>query len=152
MTLGDFFPSEDKKQRLLENLKTGCVLYLFRTFFPRNKDKYLVIVCEETLLAFIINSKIPNIAIKDPRLAPTQVLIEASTHSFLDHDSYINCNEVFKLSLEDIEKQILPDMNRIKDPVTIKVIQAIKTAVAVAPALAPKDKKAINKALDAKLI
>lgn len=152
MTLGNFFPLEDRKKLLLENLKTGSVLYLFRKFYPRNKDKYLVIVCEDMpILAFIINSKVPNLVTKDPSLVPTQVLIEASTHPFLSHDSYINCNEAIKLTFEDIENQVLQDMSRIKEPVTIDIIQKIKTAISLATGISNKDKKSIIKALDSKL-
>ena len=46
-------------------------------------------------MGFLINSEIHPYILKRPLLLACQVEIKASDYSFLDHDSYIACNELF---------------------------------------------------------
>jgi hypothetical protein len=61
-----------------------------------------------------------------------QVKIDAASHPFLTHDSYIDCKDaITSLTREHIEEQILNDMSRLKgnieEPVKEQVIAAVKS-------------------------
>ena len=63
---------------------------------PYPKDKYVAIVCRDSLgcFGFFINSDIRQYAQTRPALLHSQVKITVSEYPFLKHDSYINCAEL----------------------------------------------------------
>ena len=69
------------------------------------KKKYVVVVCANpNPYGFLINSRIHPFVLKKPDLLAGQVLIESNKYSFLNHDSYINCNELFSFRAQELKK------------------------------------------------
>ena len=63
---------------------------------PAPKDKYVVIVCREsTLMGFLINTRIHPYILKRSDLLACQAVIEASSHRCLQHDSYVDCIDLY---------------------------------------------------------
>ncbi len=76
----------------------GQVFYIqnCRHAKPHPKNKYVVVVCITShCLGFFINSRVNPFIRNHPHLSSCEVLIETKHHSFLHHDSYIDCREAF---------------------------------------------------------
>jgi len=132
--LGDHFPEPEKQKYIERNLKPGQVLYLFCTFTSPPKEKYLVFVCADPVpLFFIINSRIHPYVAGQPALNQCQVKLRSVDYRFLDHDSYVDCsNVVTAFNEDDLERQVIRDVGRIKGELTItskeEIIQAVQNA------------------------
>ncbi|NOT60900.1 MAG: hypothetical protein HOP19_11840 [Acidobacteria bacterium] len=149
-TLGDFFPQEDKKTQLQAALKPGNVFYLHQDFFNRAKDKYfLLAVCADPPLFFVINSDIPPFIASRPELKMCQILLQATDYpQMLAHDSYVDCKEVIEhFSLAEIEAQVLADMSRLKGSLHRESLQKIQDAVENSTLIEPGYRKLILVAL-----
>lgn len=73
------------------HLKAGAVLRLFCDFTTPPKFKYVMVASIEPLQVFIINSAIHAYIKSSPTLLADQVDIPQADHSFLAHDSFLNC-------------------------------------------------------------
>jgi len=77
--------------------------FVWTFFFIRNaqytippKDKYVLVVCQDTEChAFFVNSKISRFIQNRPNMLACQVLLKASEYDFLQHDSYLNCSQLY---------------------------------------------------------
>jgi len=141
-SIGDSFPPEEKEAYLNRCLKPGQVIYLNCSFTNPSKEKYLVLTCiEPKLLCFLINSRIHPFIEKNPHLKQSQILISQVSHSFLDHDSFIDCKEVHELSLDDVKNQVRLDMGRIKEEISAEVKNTIIKTISASSTITPRLKK-----------
>lgn len=143
--IGDSFPPQEKEAYFQRHLKPGQVIYLNCTFTNPPKPKYLILACiEPKLLCFPINTEIHPYIKKRPHLLQCQISISQNLHSFLDHDSFIDCKEVIELSLDDVKTQILADMGRIKGKISTEVKSAIIRTILSSSMITPRHKKWIS--------
>lgn len=77
-------------------LEHGDILHAFCAFIP--DYKYVICICSQTPLFFLINSK-PRNSTPD-----AQVIIEKKEYPFLDHDSYINTATIITIYQNEINK------------------------------------------------
>lgn len=94
------------------------------------KNKYVVIVCfNPNPYGFLINSEIAPFIQKRPDLLSSQVPITAKRYGFLNHNSYINCGQLFSFkksylsSVQDVQNNTRKEIKRII--ATSKVIEPI---------------------------
>jgi hypothetical protein len=148
--LGDHFPSDVKLKTIKEKLQPGRVVYLFCEFtVPKPKDKYLLLCCVDPLpLFFVINSKVSDFIKERDHLLRCQARLDVASHGFLDHDSFIACHEAkSEFSVDDINKQLLSDMDRIKGMISNDVRDQVLAAVKTCTVLPNREKVWILKAL-----
>ncbi len=70
---------------------------------PQPKSKFVVIAyTNPELHGFFINSEIRNFIKNRRRLFDCEALIIASLHSFLRHDSYIDCTNIYPFELTEL--------------------------------------------------
>lgn len=151
MPLGDCFPADKKEDYIDRHLIPGQVISLDCSFTTPPKRKYLVLACREPkILCFLINSEIHPYIQKRPHLSQSQILISKSSHTFLDYDSYIDCKEVYELSFDEIKKQLLLDVNRIKESIAPETKEAIIEAVTNSKTLIEREKTWILSSLQSK--
>ena len=77
-------------------LENGDILHAYCAFIP--DYKYVVCICSQARLFFLINSK-PRKTTPD-----AQVLIEKENYPFLEYDSYINTATVITIYPAEISK------------------------------------------------
>jgi hypothetical protein len=148
--LGDHFPSDVKLKTIKEKLQPGRVVYLFCEFtVPKPKDKYLLLGCIDPLpLFFVINSEVSDFIKERAHLLRCQARLDVASHDFLDHDSFIACHEAkSEFSVDDINKQLLSDMDRIKGMISNDVRDQVLAAVKACTVLPNREKVWILKAL-----
>ena len=145
MGLGDFFPEGERQKSIKRQLTTGTILYLHCIFTTPPKDKYLLLLVSGNpdYRFFVINTHINDFIKNRQSLKDSQVSLPVSEHTFLDHDSFINCSEIRHLSMKNVESQLIDDMSRIKGEISEPVRTEIINAVTDARTLSKIEKKEI---------
>jgi len=135
MVLGNHFPEAEKLDWIRQHLTPWSVIYVpvhFSNLPP--KEKFLIIARVHTeTLAFVINSTPAPFIQKRTNLLACQVPIQCSSHTFLSHDSYIDCTEPILLKTHEIEERILSDIRRVKGEIAQDVRQHVIDAVKRSP-------------------
>jgi len=85
------------------------------------------------MLVFLINSRIHPLIENNPTLKACQISLKKSKYPFLDHDSYLNCCEVFdSLDIDTAIDHLLRYPKDFKGQLleeeSLEVIQAVNTA------------------------
>jgi hypothetical protein len=147
--LGDFAPDGLKGDYINRNLKPGQILYLSCDFTTPPKEKYLILVCADTALMFIVNSRIHPYIQNRPALRRSQICLRSTDYDFLPHDSYADCSKVIdELDLTQISAQVNNDLARIKGEITDATKEEIIRVVDNASTIAEDHKRAILSALN----
>lgn len=100
-SLSSLLPQDVVGAVIRNHFKAGAVLRLFCDFTTPPKYKFVMIASVEPLLVFIINSEIHPYIRNNPSLLADQVDIPQADHSFLSHDSILNCvqaHQAFNIS------------------------------------------------------
>jgi hypothetical protein len=149
MVMGDAFPQDQQLAYFLECFTPGYIFYLHCSFAKPPKSKYLLLACVEPKpLFFIINSTIHNFYQIRPHLKACQVQISCASHSFLDHDSFIDCtNVILDFDKASVQQQVLASMTRIKGLIDSQCKAAVITAVTQSLSLEHRYKNMILTAL-----
>ncbi|OBX05289.1 hypothetical protein QV06_03575 [Gallibacterium genomosp. 3] len=90
-SLSDLFPPSLAETAINNHLKAGVVLRLFCDFTTPPKYKFVMVASIVPLQVFIINSEIHPYILNNPNLLADQIDIPQADHSFLSHDSILNC-------------------------------------------------------------
>jgi hypothetical protein len=140
--LGEHFPADVKRAHVEKSLKPGSVVRLVVKLSTVTKPKFLVLVAmdDPEFLTFIINSEINPFISNRPHLSECQVSIDATSHTFLDHDSHIACHETLAIRREDVIQALVADPSSIQGEISPEVREQILVAVKFAKTL-DKDKK-----------
>ena len=131
MILGDASPPAQQHKYFLDRFKPGYIFYLYCPFTNPPKPKYLLLVCShQTPIFFIINLEIHSFYELRPHLKACQVQISCASHTFLNHDSFIDCvNIIREFDQDSVQNQVLGDMTRIKGQIDTQCKIAVMTAV-----------------------
>jgi len=63
---------------------------------PKPKNKFVAVVCRDSnYRGFLINTDIDPYILEQPILLMCQITIKVSDYKFLDHNSHINCVDLF---------------------------------------------------------
>ena len=102
----------------------------------RRGQKYVVIVLIDTSpMRFYINSEITDWITARPGLWACEANISAEEHPVLTHDSYVDCQEVYRFQPRELTAR--------KDKISANAKRAIVNAVRDCPKLERKYKEAI---------
>ncbi len=77
---------------------TWCIYHVENSShtIPTPMNKFVAIVCRDSKFrGFLINTDINPYILERPALLMCQIDIRASDYRFLDHDSHINCVDLF---------------------------------------------------------
>jgi len=97
---------------------------------PRPKDKYVAIVCvNPCCVGFLINTEIHPFILNKPELSQCHVKISAVNYKFLDHDSYVDCNEPYEFRKRELKEYIKPISAETKS----EIIKAVRDSIRIAP-------------------
>ena len=126
----------------MPELQSGTVIRTVIAFPHTLKIKFFVIAGKQDnkYLGFLINSHVHNYLQKHEYLARCQIGIDANSHKFLEHDSFIACHEVFLLNGARVEKEVLKDNSKIKGFLNNNVLMEIINIVKKTKTITPFDK------------
>ena len=95
-------------------------------------------------LVFLINSNISTYIRSKPDLSNCQVKLEVGKNSFLDHDSYLDCSNVFdNFSDKDILDAIASSPDAVQGELSKKTTRLILKVVKGAKSISPRHKQLI---------
>ena len=146
MSLGDSFPNDLKKKFAERNIDIGNALLIKLTDLQINYDKYIIIVGvngQEMAVAYvIINTEINQNVAPTDYLQSLHLKIEASKHSFLEYDSFVNCSDLKEFSKEELLEFIIANPERVVGSIDTVLLTdiylAIKNATTILPILKKK--------------
>jgi len=126
-----------QEQYIRDNILPGQVLRLFCQFTTPPKNKHLLLVgIEPSPLLFMVNSQIHPYVRSRAYLKSCQVLLKASEHFFLAHDSYVDCRNVCTtFSLDDLIMQVHRDARRLKGFINEEAQEQVIAAIKACPVL-----------------
>lgn len=121
------------------------MLFLFCDFTTPPKEKFLILVSINCgLLFFVVNSEINSFKQSSPDILESQVKLARKEHSFLKHDSWIDCSRVIRhLSAAEILQQIQSKLGSLKGTVAEPVRKQIRQVVSDSRTLENRFKAAI---------
>ncbi|MEP7168117.1 MAG: hypothetical protein ABI855_01980 [Bacteroidota bacterium] len=144
--LGDAFPEEFKKDFAARNLKPGSVIRCFVFDTKPPKEKRFVILAfsfdKIALGTLYINSEINPNLFRTEELRKLHLKFEIENRPYLEHDSYIDCSDIYEKSFEEI-KQILTNnskalLGELNEKDFKLVSDTVKSAKTITPALKKK--------------
>lgn len=146
MSLGDLFPDNIKNQFAERNIDIGNAILIRLTDINVNYDKYIVIVGinnEELCVAYvIINTEINTNIAPTTYLKSLHLKIKCSSHTFLKHDSYINCSDLKEFQKQELIDFLIKNPERVVGNIDVtlltKVYSTIKSATTILPILKKK--------------
>ena len=133
--LGEHFPEEYRKKFCQDHLKPGAVLRFQSNQTSPPKIKRCVVIAlndESVSLALTyINSGKPS----NPYLQPWQLYFECEGREYLDHDSYLDCAQLYEENFEVISRMIMRDfsiyLGRMSDEDFLKVRGLVELAKSI---------------------
>lgn len=121
-------------------LQSGTVIYLEIQFSQKTKNKYLIILeWGEPIHCLIINSEI-NAFYGYGVFQEFYIDIDVATHTFLDHDSYIDCNGTFALPLTELTHELTTNPETVVGQISDGIRNSICDAIRGTPGLSPDEK------------
>ena len=131
MKLGEKFPPEDRLAFVRQSLVPGTILHLSCSFTNPPKDKFVIlVVVNPEPVVFMVNSEISRWLQDRPALRDCQVTLHQHDHAFLNYNSYIDCtNAVRQFTTQDLERQLVQDLGKIKGKITQQEREAVLYSV-----------------------
>lgn len=148
MKLGDRFPPDRKRQYIRDSLVPGRILHLHCAFTALPKHKFVVVVSTTPeILLLLINSETSQWLNERPDLRDCQVTIHHADHSYLSYDSYLDCTQAKRQQREGIERQLMENLDNVKDVLTSEEREAVLYAVQTCRTLSAREKQRIREGL-----
>ena len=120
------------------SLTPGRVIKLFASMGNgvKKEKRFVILTIDNGVASLIMNSEKNPYILARPEMNNCQVFVEATPErTFVDHDSYINCFQVWEFPLEDVMSQLISNRTWILgeiDAVTRQSIgDALKWSIAI---------------------
>lgn len=142
MALGDLFPEEFRAEFSKRSLERGSVIRAqFVETHPPKIKLYVVLGASKDKVVFgvvLINSRINPHLFRDPMIRSWHIPIACSDYEFLQHDSFIDCTQIFEKATPELLEAIknAPEIvvGRLNEPDFNQVKTAIQHATTIAKA------------------
>lgn len=104
MPLGSGFPDGFLLAQIRRRLRPGVVIKLYRRMDDGqlHEKRFVVLRVDDHTITCVINSEINQFIRVRPALLRCQVLMRTAGHSFMDHDSHIDCSRVRSFLTEEV--------------------------------------------------
>ena len=141
MTLGANFPSQYLRAHITRQLKSGAVIKLVRRMDDGkvHEKRFVVVHVDTHTITCIINSTVSTFLRQRPDMLRCQVAIDQTTHSFMDHDSHIDCSRVRTYSTADVIEDLLAKPDWLLGNITATLRDDMVAAIKFAPTLSPAE-------------
>lgn len=151
MVLGDRFPAAFRRTQILRQLVPGVVFKLnARMDDGKIKEKRFVLLKVDTdAITCVINSKLSNFVRTKDELLKCQVSMPVEGHSFMDHDSHVDCSAIRSYLMEDVIAELMLHPDWILGPITLDLRNEIAAALKYSPLIAPNVVAELCQSLDA---
>jgi len=121
-------------------LKAGDVVRI-PVAFKQGEPKFLVILSVDTHAHCVVINSSTHPLFSGVLRRPSIVEITVNEHPFMHHDCEVDCNEVLKLPLANVESEINSNASCYKGEITDACRGLIANAINISPFLAPSEKE-----------
>jgi hypothetical protein len=139
--LGGSFPEEFRKNFCQEHLIPGAVLRIhsLHTTPPKTKRCVVIALSDESVSIALtyINTRKPS----SSQLQPWQLPLVCEGRKYLDHDSYLDCAQLYEENLDKVRRMLIGDMSIYLDRMSNEDFFKARNLVALAGPISSKLKK-----------
>ena len=153
MVLGAAFPAAFLESQIRRQLVPGAVIKLRQVMDDGvvHEKRFVVLHVQDDTVTCVINSHISAFLSNRPAMLKCQVNMTAASHSFMHHDSHVDCSRTRTYKTADVVRELVaqPDwmLGSIAKDLRGNMIAALKFAPTLSPseverlcaALAPAD-------------
>lgn len=149
-TLGGAFPPEYLRQQILRKVRPGLVIKLREVMDDGqvHEKRYIVVKTDENTVCCVINSQIGPFLQARPALLQCQVAMPVADHSFMTHDSHVDCSRTRQFATVHVVRELMRQIDWILGTITPDLRDSIVAALKFAPTLSVKEVADICAALD----
>lgn len=144
-TLGDCFPPGFQEKYKASNIKPGAVFRVFATATNPPKIKRIVILGvnnEQAVIGHLyINTDLNLFHLDTDELRNLQIYLEAEGREYLDHDSYLDCSHLVKMTLDDLKDAYDKDSDIYLGNLLDEELESAREKASSADTITPKLKK-----------
>jgi hypothetical protein len=132
MALGSAFPRAFLEAQIQRRLKPGMVIKMRQTMDDGaiHEKRFVVVVVNENTVTFVINTAISAFLQSRPALLKCQVVMPVADHTFMRHDSHIDCSRTRTYATREVVSELVaqPDwvLGSISDMLRADILAAIK--------------------------
>ena len=146
MNLGDFFNDKIRKKYAERQIDIGKARLIQIPEFNVSYPKYCIIVAlnQSDIAGVIINTEInPNI-FKAEELRKLHIPILQQDHSFLKYNSFVDCSQLIKWTIEHIVEAITNKPEIVVGNVTTELLKKIHLTIIYTDTISNKEKKSFG--------
>lgn len=142
-SLGDSFPDSFKNTMAEQSIKAGSVISLFDHVAGKIKRHLIIGVDNGRILSATvrINSEINTNVYRTEFLKSFCYEVKADDNEFLDHDSFIACDNIMEWRVEKLQDLIAKDPQIVLGEFDEADLEVVKIIIATSKTITPKQRK-----------
>lgn len=141
-SLADFFPEGMKQDIANFNLEVGNVIKCFTSHTNPPKEKRFVILGVnengDYVGSVFINTNVNFNIINSQELLDLQYPVKNQPNDYLDHDSFIDCSELFEFDRQTLYELLIKEPERALGKVSSEDLEILFGLVKSSPIIEPK--------------
>ena len=145
MALGDFFSEEFRSEYASRSLEPGSIIRMhFRETNPPKIKLFVVLGTSKdkvVLGVVLINSQINPQIFRSATVRAWHIPIMARDYDFLDHDSFVDCTQIFEKSTIELMKSVSETPQIVAGQLNNEDFQHIRQAIKNATTIAKVQKR-----------
>jgi hypothetical protein len=143
MALGASFPPAFLEAQIRRRLVPGAVIKLRQQMDDGNvhEKRFVVIQVDEATTTCVINSQISAFLVQNPSMLRCQVSMPAASHTFMSHDSHVDCSRARSYRTETVIRDLVAQPDWVLGSITLDLRDSMIAALKFAPTLSAKQAK-----------
>jgi hypothetical protein len=113
-----------------------------------HEKRFLVVRIGDTAITCVINSRVTTFIYNRPELYRCQVLMTASEHGFMDHDSHVDCSRTRHYAIEAVLHDLCEQPDWILGEVSVALRADVVSALRAAATLSTTEVELICRSLE----
>ena len=141
MSLGSGFPPALRQEWVRQRLRPGAVIKLRQRMDDGvvHEKRFIVLHVDEQTVTCVINSRVGPFILDRPALLRCQVQMRGEVHTFMDHDSFVDCSRTRAYPSADVVNDLVREPGWILGHITSDLRDEILGALKHAPTLPPAE-------------
>ena len=149
MTLGQAFPPGLAAISIRRQLRPGAVIKLRRVMDDgRIHEKRFVVIHVDERTVTVINSAISVFVQTRPALLRCQVAMPAAAHSFMEHDSHVDCSRTHAYATNDVVRDLVKEPGWVLGAIAAGLRDEMLAALKFSPALSVHEAEVLCASLE----
>ncbi|WP_156404450.1 hypothetical protein [Curvibacter sp. PAE-UM] len=138
-TIGAKLPPQILRERIVQRLKPGAVIKLNARMNDGNvkEKRYVVLSVTAKTVCCVVNSEKNAFVQARPTLARHHVPMDASSHVFMDHDSFVDCTQTKTFETSQVVSDLMERTEWMLGAISLELRDRIVTSLTTSSTIAP---------------